>query len=209
MPASTAGVTGALAPPSNDVEAVVLGDGARAGITGEDAGAGATAGAIAAAGSAAGKGADCRLDADSAAAAAGAGAARTEKARTVPELGRAAFVVLVVLAVAGIAADVGLGFGATVGGEGVGDGRSGSAVGTGRGRLVGSVIGAVPGKGMGGNGEAEAGWEPSESTRADRLRVGRVASARRVVSTWVPPHRGLRQRSWRSAIPLNGRPAPW
>jgi hypothetical protein len=86
MPASTAGVTGAFAPPSNDVEAVVLGEGARAGITGEDDGAGATAGAIAVAGSAAGKGADCRLDADSAAAA-GAGAARTEKARTVPELG--------------------------------------------------------------------------------------------------------------------------
>jgi hypothetical protein len=85
MPASTAGVTGALDPPSNDVEAMVLGEGARAGITGDD-GAGATAGAIAAAGSVAGKGADCRLDADSAAAA-GAGAARTEKARTVPELG--------------------------------------------------------------------------------------------------------------------------
>jgi hypothetical protein len=77
MPASTAGVTGALAPPSKDVEAVVLGDGARAGITGEGDAAGATAGAIAAAGSVAGKGADCRLEADNAAAA-GAGAARTE-----------------------------------------------------------------------------------------------------------------------------------
>jgi hypothetical protein len=101
-------------------------------------------------------------------------------------------VVLVVLPVVRGVTGVALGVGATVG-DGFGGAGTGPPVGTGRGRLLGKVIGT--GSGMTGVVAAEAGWKPSGSTTADRVRVGRVASARRVMIMWVPPHRGLRQRS--------------
>jgi hypothetical protein len=124
------------------------------------------------------------VDADSAV---WAPAALTDCARTVRGAETAGRAVGGFRVVAGAAFGMALGCGATVG-DGVADGSTGSAgsiVGRGRGKLVGSAIGPVTGSGSGrGCGvEAEAAWELSDSTAT--VRAGRVASARRVMSTWV------------------------
>jgi hypothetical protein len=127
------------------------------------------------------------VDADSAVC---AEAALTDWARTVREVEVADWAdwpVCGFVVTAGDAFGVAAGCGATAG-DGVADGSTGSTgsagstVGTGTGRLVGSAIGPVTGSGRGCGVEAEAAWELSDSTAT--VRAGRVAIARRVMSTW-------------------------